>query len=164
MHGLKSFVCKLKKKATFPHPSVPDNDVFEEIGVRPIFFEPRIIYFWMVGHAGWRSNGEKKTRKAGGMWLVDEVSLETRRREQAPRIFIFSKINTTVVFFPIENGNTQRETWQATPHGTGMRGGLAATIKPPQCRKNGAYMVINFHFCSTRNAQLGTSLCVDWII
>ena len=28
--------------------------------------------------------------------------------------------------------------------------GLAATSKPPQCRKNGAYMVINFHFSSTR--------------
>lgn len=86
MNGLKSFVCKLKKKATFTNPSVPDNDVFEEIGVRPFFFTPNNLFLdgWT---AGWRSHGRKKIRKEGCTWLVDENArgrLETRRRKQAP--------------------------------------------------------------------------------
>ena len=89
MHGLKSFVCKLKKKATFPHPSVPDNDVFEEIGVRPIFFEPRIIYFWMVGHAGWRSNGEKKQQKQEHVVSRRGVVGDQEKGTSASNFYIF---------------------------------------------------------------------------
>jgi len=146
MHGLKSFVCKLKKKATFPHPSVPDNDVFEEIGVRPIFFEPRIIYFWMVGHAEMEKQWRKKNKKSRRHVVSRRgVVGDQEKGTSASNFYIFLNKHHRCFFSHRKRKHTKgnmagNTTWHRHAWG------LAATIKPPQCRKNGAYMVINFHF------------------